>query len=97
MVALKGTMQHRHVVTASFVPETGCELSCLVSTPELIRGGKTAGMVAHTFNPHTWEAEAAELCEFQASLAYVVRYRTARAIRETLSRKPKTTPNQMSG
>ena len=38
------------------------------------------GMVAHAFNPSTWEAEA--------SLVYKVSSRTARGLhRETLSRK----------
>jgi hypothetical protein len=34
-------------------------------------------MVAHTFNPSTWEAE---ISEFKASLVYRVSSRTARAV-----------------
>jgi hypothetical protein len=36
-------------------------------------------MVAHTFNPSTWEAEA-DGFEFEASLVYKVSSRTAGAI-----------------
>jgi hypothetical protein len=35
-------------------------------------------MVAHAFNPSTWEAEAGDF-EFEASLVYRVSSRTARA------------------
>jgi hypothetical protein len=35
-------------------------------------------MVAHAFNPSTWEAEAGEFLEFEASLVYRVSSRTAR-------------------
>jgi hypothetical protein len=35
--------------------------------------GETPGIVVHTFNSSTWEAEAG-LCEFNASLVYIVRY-----------------------
>lgn len=58
MVVLKGTVKHPRVVRALFVPEVDYELSCLVSMPEQIRNGKTAGMVAHAFNPPTWASEA---------------------------------------
>jgi hypothetical protein len=38
-------------------------------------------LVAHTFNPSTWEAEAGrQISEFKASLVYKVSSRTARAI-----------------
>jgi hypothetical protein len=36
-------------------------------------------VVAHTFCPSTWEAEAGESLEFEASLVYKVSSRTARA------------------
>ena len=35
-------------------------------------------MVAHTFNPSTWEAEAGGSLEFKASLVYRVSCRAAR-------------------
>jgi hypothetical protein len=35
-------------------------------------------VVAHTFNPSTWEAETGRSLEFEASLVYRVRSRTAR-------------------
>lgn len=37
------------------------------------------GMVEHTFNTNTQDAEAADLYEFKVSLAYVVSSRTSRA------------------
>jgi hypothetical protein len=36
-------------------------------------------VVAHAFNPSTWEAEAGGSSEFEASLVYRVSSRTARA------------------
>jgi hypothetical protein len=36
-------------------------------------------LVAHAFNPSTWEAEAGGFLEFEASLVYRVSSRTARA------------------
>jgi hypothetical protein len=36
-------------------------------------------MVAHAFNPSTWEAETGRISEFEASLVYKVSSRTARA------------------
>jgi hypothetical protein len=47
--------------------------------------------VAHTFSPHTWEAEAGGFLEFQASLVYRVSSRTARATQRNpvLGRKKK--------
>jgi hypothetical protein len=30
-------------------------------------------MMAHTFNPNTWELRQEELCEFQAGLVYLLR------------------------
>jgi hypothetical protein len=48
------------------------------------------GVVAHAFDPSTWEAEARWISKFEDSLVYKVSSRTARAIyRETLSRKTK--------
>jgi hypothetical protein len=49
-------------------------------------------MVAHAFNPSTWEAEAGGFLssEFEASLVYRVSSRTARAIqRNPVSKKQK--------
>jgi hypothetical protein len=40
---------------------------------------KALGVVAHNFNPSTWEAEAGEFFEFEASLVYRVSSRTSRA------------------
>ena len=38
------------------------------------------GVVMHTFNPSTQKAEAdGSLCEFEANLAYIASYVTARA------------------
>jgi hypothetical protein len=37
------------------------------------------GVVAHTFNSSTWEAEAGGSLELEASLVYRVSFRTARA------------------
>jgi hypothetical protein len=49
------------------------------------------GMVAHAFNPSTWEAEAGRFLSFEASLAYKVSSRTARAIqRNPVSKKQNT-------
>ena len=36
-------------------------------------------MLAHTFDPNTYEAEQTDICEFKASLIYKVSSRTARA------------------
>jgi hypothetical protein len=36
-------------------------------------------VVAHAFNPSTWEAETGGISEFEASLVYRVSSRTARA------------------
>jgi hypothetical protein len=38
-----------------------------------------AGIAAHGFNLSTRQAEARDLCEFQASLVYIESTRTARA------------------
>ena len=47
-------------------------------------------MVVHAFSLSTWEAEAGNLCEFEASLVYRANSRTARAThREILSKKEK--------
>jgi hypothetical protein len=46
-------------------------------------------MVAHTFNPSTWEAEAGRFLEFEASLVYRVSSRTARAAENPCLEKPK--------
>jgi hypothetical protein len=45
-------------------------------------------VVAHAFNPSTWEAEAGGISEFKTSLIYRVNSRTARAIlRNCLEKK----------
>jgi hypothetical protein len=50
------------------------------------------GMVAHAFNPSTWEAEAGRFSEFEASLVYRVSSRTARATqRNPVSKNKKQT------
>jgi hypothetical protein len=47
-------------------------------------------VVAHAFNPSTWEAEAGGFPEFKASLVYRVSSRTARAIQKNpVSKKKK--------
>jgi hypothetical protein len=49
-------------------------------------------VVAHAFNPSTWEAESRQISEFDASLVYRVSSRTARAIqRNPVSKKQKQT------
>jgi hypothetical protein len=45
-------------------------------------------VVAHTFNPSTWEAEGRRISEFEASLVYRVPGQPG-LHRETLSRKTK--------
>jgi hypothetical protein len=56
----------------------------------LLEGSLKPGVVAHTFNPSTWEAEAGGSLEFEASLVYKVSSRTARAIqRNPVSKKTK--------
>jgi hypothetical protein len=47
-------------------------------------------VVAHAFNPSTWEAEAGDLCEFEASLVYRGSSRIVRAQRNLVSNKTKT-------
>jgi hypothetical protein len=48
------------------------------------------GVVAHAFNPSTWEAEAGGFLEFEASLVYRVSSRTAKATqRNPVSKKAK--------
>jgi hypothetical protein len=51
-------------------------------------------VVAHAFNPSTWEAEADRFLIFKVSLVYRVSSRTARLHRETLSQKNKTKQNK---
>ncbi|GAB1299163.1 NEDD4 family-interacting protein 2 [Apodemus speciosus] len=46
-------------------------------------------VVAHAFNPSTWEAEAGGSLEFEASLVYRVSFRTAKATQKTLSQEEK--------
>jgi hypothetical protein len=47
-------------------------------------------VVAHAFNPSTWEAEAGRFSEFKASLVYRVSSRTARATQRNPVSKNKT-------
>jgi hypothetical protein len=50
-------------------------------------------LVAHVFNPRTWEAEAGRFLSSRPSLVYKVSSRTARATqRNPVSKKNKTTP-----
>jgi hypothetical protein len=44
-------------------------------------------LVAHTFNPSTQKAEAADLCEFEANLLYILSLSQTRIDRKTLSQK----------
>jgi hypothetical protein len=46
-------------------------------------------VVAHAFNPSTWEAEAGESLEFEASLVYKVSSRTVRTMQRPCSPPPK--------
>jgi hypothetical protein len=56
---------------------------------------KKPGVVAHAFNPSTWEADAGEFLEFEASLIYRVSSRTARATqRNPVLKKPKNKKNK---
>ena len=45
------------------------------------------GVVAHTFNPSTWEGRGRRISEFEASLVYKVSSRTAKAIQRNLVSK----------
>ena len=47
------------------------------------------GVVVHAFNPRTQEGRGRQISEFKANLVYKVSFRTARAVRETLSQKTK--------
>jgi hypothetical protein len=47
-------------------------------------------VVAHAFNPSTWEAEAGGFLSSEASLVYKVSSRTARAIQRNPVSKTKT-------
>jgi hypothetical protein len=58
----------------------------------LEKGFSGPAVVAHAFNPGTWEAEAGGFLEFQASLVYRVSSRIAGAIqRNPVSKKQKPT------
>jgi hypothetical protein len=37
------------------------------------------GMVVHAFRPRTWEGWGGNLCEFEASLVYIISFRLSRA------------------
>jgi hypothetical protein len=49
------------------------------------------GVVAHAFNPSTWEAETRWISEFEASLVYRVSSRIARATQPCLKTKQNKT------
>jgi hypothetical protein len=51
-------------------------------------------VVAHAFNPSTWEAEAGRFFEFEASLVDKVSSRTARAIQRNPVSKNQTKQNK---
>jgi hypothetical protein len=52
-------------------------------------------VVVHAFNPSTWEAEAGGFSEFEASLVYRVRSKTARATqRNPVWKKKSQNPKQ---
>jgi hypothetical protein len=50
-------------------------------------------VVAHAFNPSTWEAEAGGFLSFKASLVYIWSSRTARA---TTQRNPVSKTNKQT-
>jgi hypothetical protein len=55
-------------------------------------------VVAHVFNPSTWEAEAGRwISEFEASLVYRVSSRTARAIQRNPISKDKKKKRKKEG
>jgi hypothetical protein len=54
---------------------------------------KKPGILAHIFNPSTWEAAGKWISEFEASLVYKVSSRTAGAIQRSPASK-KSKPNQ---
>ena len=56
--------------------------------------GVELGMVAHTFNPSIWEAEAGESLEFEASLVYRTGLRTTRNAQRDLLLKHKSKAKQ---
>jgi hypothetical protein len=53
-------------------------------------------VVAHAFNPSTWEAEAVGFLELEASLVYMVSSRTARAKQRNPVSKNKNKNKQTS-
>jgi hypothetical protein len=46
-----------------------------------------SSQLAHGFDHNAWEAEAEDLCEFKASLVYILSSRTARAIQKNCLNK----------
>jgi hypothetical protein len=55
------------------------------------------GVVAHAFNPNTWEAEEGGFLSSKASLDYRVHSRTAKAIqRNPVSKKQEKKESQLS-
>lgn len=57
----------------------GTLYSATENCEKTFKGSTQAGVVAHTFKLSPWEAEAVDLCEFEAGRAYTVSSRTPRA------------------
>ena len=55
---------------------------------------KKQGVEAHTFNISTWEAEAGDLCESEASLIYKASVRTATMVTQRTLPQTITTKNK---
>lgn len=53
------------------------------------KGQKQWAVVAHTFDPRTWETEADDFCEFEASLLYRANSRGGSKATEKQNRKEK--------
>jgi hypothetical protein len=54
------------------------------------------GMLAHAFNPSSWEAEAGRFLEFKASLVYKMSSRTAKATEKPCLETPSPPPKKRS-
>ena len=52
-------------------------------------------MMAHAFNPSTWEAEQVGLREFTVGLVYIVGFRTAEATQRNSVSTNKNKTNQL--
>jgi hypothetical protein len=102
LIPTKAIREYQSSETGSrdgYEPLTGCwELNVCPRKQQssvCVRNQKCKpGVVAHTFNPSTWEAEAGGSLEFEASLVYKVSSRTARAIqRNPVSKKQQQQKN----